>query len=183
MILYGLAKAIASHSLTGLNIVIFQEGLFNIPYCHYTAMHPKLVGSQTLRHFLKQVIKSEAKVESIGQCSVKSPLPRSFTQPKLFALAVELDHMFGSRWLNTQLFKLGFSESYSEVIRFKQTVAMIEEIGVILQSSAAEDNFTNLVGDNVDHNTTTLDGRGTFHGMGAIAVITNKKDIYQEEPL
>ena len=47
---------------------------------------------------------------------------------------------------------------------------MIEEIGVILQSSAAEDNFTNLVGDNNDHNTTTLDGSGTFHGMGVIAI-------------
>ena len=102
--------------------------------------------------------------------ALKSPLPRLFTQPIFLALAVELDHMFGSRWLNTQLFKRGFSESYSEVICFKQTVAMIEEIGVILQSSSAEDNFTNLVGDNVNHNTTTLDGSGTFHGMGVIAV-------------
>ena len=106
----------------------------------------------TLRHFLKQVIKSEVKVESIGHCIVKGVLPRSFTPPILFALAVELDHMFGSRWLNTQLFKLGFSESYGGVIRFKQTVVIIEEIGAILQSSAAEDNFTTFVADNVDHN-------------------------------
>ena len=30
----GLAKGIARHSLTGLNIM-FHDGLFNISYCHY----------------------------------------------------------------------------------------------------------------------------------------------------
>ena len=101
----------------------------------------------------------------------------------IFALAAELDHMFGSRWLNKQLFKIGFSESYSEVICFKQKVVRTDEIGAILQSSAEEDNFTTFVADNVDHNVATLDDRGTFHGMGVIAVITNKKDTCQEEPL
>ena len=66
----------------------------------------------TLRHFLKKVIKSE--VQSIGQCIVKGALPRSLKPSMLFALAVELDHMFGLRWLNTELLKLRFSESYSE---------------------------------------------------------------------
>ena len=58
-----------------------------------------------------------------------------------------------------------------------------QEIGAILQSIAAEDNFNTLVGDNIDRNTTTLDGRRTFHGMGVIAVITNKNSTCQEEPL
>ena len=31
----GLAKTIARHSLTGLNIIIFHDGLFDISYCHY----------------------------------------------------------------------------------------------------------------------------------------------------
>ena len=35
MILRGLEKAIGRHSLTGLNITIFHNGLFNISYCHY----------------------------------------------------------------------------------------------------------------------------------------------------
>ena len=30
-----MAKAIARHSLTGLNIIIFHDGLFNTSYCHY----------------------------------------------------------------------------------------------------------------------------------------------------
>ena len=58
---------------------------------------------------------------------MKGALPRLLTPPILFALGAELDHMFGSRWLNTQLLKLGFSASYSEVICFKQTVVMTEE--------------------------------------------------------
>ena len=35
VILCGLAKAIVSHSLTGLNITIFHDGLFDISYYHY----------------------------------------------------------------------------------------------------------------------------------------------------
>ena len=31
----GLAKSIARYSFTGLNIIIFHDGLFNISYCHY----------------------------------------------------------------------------------------------------------------------------------------------------
>jgi hypothetical protein len=34
--------------------------------------------------------------------------------------------------------------------------------------------FTQWVADNVDHNISTLDGKGTFHGMGIIAVSTPK---------
>ena len=35
-----------------------------------------------------------------------------------------------------------------------------------------------FAGDNVDHNILTIDGRGTFHGMGIIAALTpgRKKD-------
>ena len=32
VILYGLAKAIVSLSLTGLNVIIFHDGLINISY-------------------------------------------------------------------------------------------------------------------------------------------------------
>jgi len=31
--------------------------------------------------------------------------------------------------------------------------------------------------DNVDHNSTTLDGKGTFHGMGIIATLTPGKKV------
>ena len=39
--------------------------------------------------------------------------------------------------------------------------------------------YTSLLfaGDNVDHNIITLDGKGTFHGMGMIAAITQGKQV------
>ena len=41
-----------------------------------------------------------------------------------------------------------------------------------------KDGFTQFVADNVDHNTDTLDGKGTFHGMGIIACsILNKTKV------
>ena len=33
-------------------------------------------------------------------------------------------------------------------------------------------NFVQYSGDNVDHNVRSLDGNGTFHGMGIIAMVT-----------
>ena len=54
-------------------------------------------------------------------------------------------------------------------------------IGDILLAS--EENFTTFVADNVDHNIATLDGRGTFHGMGVMAAMTNKNGTCQEEQL
>ena len=66
--------------------------------------------------------------------------------------------MFASRWLNTQLFNLGFAESYNEVVLFKQGVVMTEDIDDILQSRASEDSFITFVGNNVDHNIATLMG-------------------------
>ena len=46
----------------------------------------------------------------------------------------------------------------------------------------SEDGFTTFVADNADHNIATLDGLKTFHGMGMIAVTTNKqhKEIKQK---
>ena len=55
---------------------------------------------------------------------MKAEMPGSVMPPMLFALAVESDHMFGSRWLNIQLFTLGFAGSYNEVVCFKQGVVI-----------------------------------------------------------
>ena len=114
---------------------------------------------------------------------MKAAMPRSVMPPMLFALVVESDHMFASRWLNTQLFNLGFVESYNEVVRFKQGMVMTEDIDDILQSRASEDSFITFVGDNIDHNIATLDGKGTFHGMGVIAAITNKGNFIVKQPM
>lgn len=55
---------------------------------------------------------------------MKSAMPRSVMPSILFALTVESDHMFAPRWLNIQLLSLRFTESYNEVVHFKQIVVL-----------------------------------------------------------
>ena len=77
--------------------------------------------------------------------------------------------MFASKWLNNELFCLGFSISYDEVTRYNQSVVQSESLENLL-SEYFPGTFTQWVADNVDHNVGTLDGQGTFYGMGIIAV-------------
>ena len=50
-----------------------------------------------LKTFLSLIIPSLTKQASIGQCIVKAAKPKSAIPPIPFGLAVECDHMFGSR--------------------------------------------------------------------------------------
>ena len=100
--------------------------------------------------------------------------------PVPFGLAVELDHVFGSRWLLDELYQLGFCSSYTEVTRFKQSVMVMEDAthtGVVLPPGT----FSQNIADNVDHNLCTLDGKNTFHEMGIIQVSTNNNGLLHEE--
>jgi len=82
-----------------------------------------------------------------------------------------MEHTFGSKWLVNELSRLGFSVSYDEVVRFKQSVLQ-DEVSSQSSLSSYPGAFTQWVADNVDHNSCTIDGRGSFHGMGIIAVST-----------
>lgn len=74
-----------------------------------------------LQTLLKTIISSELKQTSIGHAIVQSSR-RAVLTPTLFGLGVEMDHVFGSRWLIDELSRLGFSISYDEVNRYKQSV-------------------------------------------------------------
>ena len=119
---------------------------------------------------MKPIISSQIKQTTIGHAIVQASR-RSVITPTLFGLGVELDHVFGSRWLIEELSRLGFSIAYDEVNRYKQSVIQSESQENIL-TEYFPGTFTQWVADNVDHNIATLDGRDTFHGMGIIAVST-----------
>ena len=127
---------------------------------------------ETLRAFLRCLIKSDLKIESFGHCIAKCVSPRLLMHPILFTLAIELDQVFGSRWLINQLHEFDFCELYDEVLKFKQAVVTNGSIDDLLQN---DEGFTTFVDDNVDYNTATLDDRGTFHGLSVIAVIMKKE--------
>ena len=129
-----------------------------------------------LKTFLSKVVPNDIKQASIGQCIIKAARPRTAIPPLLFGMGIEVDHVFGSRWLVDELFKLGFSISYSEVNRFKQSVVQSEDLMHPNQKHYPE-MFTQYVADNVDHNLVSLDGSGSFHGMGIISVSTPTKNF------
>ena len=127
-----------------------------------------------LKLLLEILVKDKLKQQL--QAITYAARPRSFIPPILFGLAVEADHVFGSRWLIDELHQVGFSASYSEVTRFKQSAVIEEDTSSILHSIPCG-TFTQFVGDNVDHNICTLDGKRTFHGMGILAASTYKDGI------
>ena len=96
-------------------------------------------------------------------------------------LAVEVDHLYGSKWLNDELYKLGFAISYSEVERFKQACVINQSIDEQIQRLSSDTSFTSLIADNVDHNIVTLDGKGSFHGIGIITFTVSSRDHIIEE--
>ena len=126
---------------------------------------------ESLTAFMQVLVPSVLKQVSIGQCLLKAARPRSVIPPLSFDLGVEMDHVFGSKWLINELSRLGFSISYNKGTRYKQSVVKNETIED-LQPECFPSNITQWVADNVVHNIATLDGRGTFHGMGIISVST-----------
>ena len=61
-----------------------------------------------LKTFLQVLIRSDLKQNSIGQIIVQAAKPKSSVMPIPFGSAVELDHVFGSKWLLDELYQLGF---------------------------------------------------------------------------
>ena len=76
----------------------------------------------SLRKFLKVLIRPKIKQNSMAQAIVYSTRPRSVISPIPFGVGIEMDHIFGSKWLINASSQLGFSISYDEVNRYKQSV-------------------------------------------------------------
>ena len=119
---------------------------------------------------MENVVKDELKQISISHSIVQACRPCSVISPVLFGVGVELDHLYRSKFLVDECARLGFSISSDEVSRYKQSVIRANANEQSLQ--AYPKSFTQWIADNVDHNIVTLDGQGTFHGMGIIAAST-----------
>ena len=122
----------------------------------------------TFLNLLTSEKNSALKVASIGQAIVQAERPRVVISPLQIGLAVQLHHNFASRFLIDTLHHHGFCSSYQDVQMFNQNAALGQ--GTEIPSFNGE--FVQYAADNVDHNTRTLDGHNTFHGMGMIAVVT-----------
>lgn len=128
-------------------------------------LKPEIDHLQTL---LTTIVPSELKQNSIGHCILQAARPRSVVTPTLFGLGVEIDHVFGSKWLINELSRLRFSISYDEVTRYKQSFIHSESL------ESSQSTLPAPLPNGWHHNVATLDGQGTFHGMGIIAVSSPK---------
>ncbi|CAB4000918.1 Hypothetical predicted protein [Paramuricea clavata] len=122
-----------------------------------------------VKYIINEKWYSEKKEDSNSEAERIAARPRSVIAPILFGLGVEIDHVFGMKWLINELSRLGFCISYDEVNRYRQSIIHSEGLKNLL-AEYFPGTFTEWVADNVDHNVATLDGQGTFHGMGIIAV-------------
>lgn len=124
---------------------------------------------------------TDRKVAAIGQAIVQSARPRSVVAPLQIGLAAQMQYLYRSRFLVDTLNAMGFGSSYSEVQRFEKNAAC-SVVPDVLGDIDITDTTLLLAADNVDHNIITLDGKGTFHGMGMIGAITPGKKVNQIIP-
>ena len=111
----------------------------------------------------------DTKLAAIGQAIMQAIRPRNMLTPLQLGLGIQMHHHFASKFLINTLHKYGFSCAYNEVIQYERNaaVALGKDLPETPQGSHIE-----FVADNVDHNLSTIDGTGTFHGMGIIATVT-----------
>ena len=126
---------------------------------------------ETLRKLLEGLIVGKGakmKIASIGQAIMHAARPRVLLAPLQFGLGVEMHHHFGACFLIDTLHCHGFFCAYNEVQQFERNAAVSYNTDIPNYMSV----FVQCAADNVDHNSKTLDGHNTFHGMGMIVVIT-----------
>ena len=114
-----------------------------------------------------ELVRDQKKQSAIEQTIVQAAKPRSCIMPLMFGLGVDIHRKHGSAELVKQLSRLGFCISLDEVYRYFQSVMQTPNSWNSEESRHAS--FTQFIADNVDHNIRTVDGVGTFHGMGIMA--------------
>ena len=117
------------------------------------------------------------KVAGIGQAVIQSVRPRTAIAPLQLGVAVQMHHLYRSRFLIDSLLIMGVASSYPEVQRFKMNAACSLAPDVLCGDMDILGQSLLFAGDNVDHYIITLDGKGTYHGMRMIAAITPGKQV------
>ena len=71
---------------------------------------------------------------------------------------------------------MGLCSSYGEVLRFEKNAADCVAPDMLGEDIDMADTTLLFAADNVDHNVLTIDGKGTFHGMGMIGAMTPRQN-------
>ena len=120
---------------------------------------------------METLVKDPLHQVSLGQALTHSMRRRSTIPPIFFGLSVELDHVFGSKWMLNELDRLGLSTSYSEVTWFEHYV-LVNDDSKKFMKKVATGAFSLWSTDNVDHNICSLNDLGSLYGMGMVISTT-----------
>lgn len=142
-------------AISGISSI--DDNLNFIPNSLYTFLTLLFVGAQP------------RKIASIGQAIIQATRPRALMAPLQIGLGVQMHDQFDSRFLIDSLHTHGFCCSYAEVQKFQRCAVAVQGTSF---PEYFPGHFHQYVGDNVDHDIATLDGKNTFHGMGIIAAVT-----------
>ena len=105
------------------------------------------------------------KVAAVGHAIIQPVRPRAVIAPLQVGLAVQIHHLYRSKFILDTLHEMGFCSSFKEVIRFEKNAADCVEPDVLGGDVDFLEMSVLFAADNVDHNIITLAGKGTFHGM------------------
>lgn len=142
--------------------------------------------SESLQLFLEELILKyktsnssyhKIKCTSIGHAITSAVRPRSFLSPIHIGLSVMLHRKFGSKRIIDICSNLGFCSPYKEAQLYEASAALQSETQI------KPGTFVQFVCDNADFNVDTLDGKGTFHYMGSIEIITPASGVKAQEPI
>ena len=123
-----------------------------------------------LNVFLDNLVSSDVKKIAIGNSIVQAVRPKTVIAPVIFGAGISVDHVCGSKQLINLLYHLGFSMSYDELLRYKQSAVQSD---IVQPASHFPEYFTQFAADNVDHNFCTIDGLNTLHAMAIMSMSTS----------
>lgn len=139
---------------------------------------------KTLQLFLDTLIKThkrepknerdkwDNKIITFAHVLMSSVRPKSFLSPILIGISSMMHTKFSARGLIDCLCNIGLCSSYSETIRFENSIINDPE-----QVEILADAYLQFIYDNADHNTATIDGKNTFHCMGGIMCVTPASSV------
>lgn len=88
------------------------------------------------------------------------------------ALGVQTHHLYRSRFIEDTLFEMGFCSSYGYVRLFEKKCCNCVPPDILRETVDPAALTVLFAAGNVDHIILTIDGKGTFPGMGWIAAST-----------
>ena len=114
----------------------------------------------------------DRKVPSISHAIMSAASPRFFLSMFQVGLSVHMHRRLGSANAVNILHNLSFAAFCKESKRYELS-AIMSSTPEIIDSS-----FHQWIFDNADVNTRTLDGYGTWHGMGGAMAVTPSKSVF-----